>query len=176
MLKQVLADLKDFILTYNPYFDTAFSYVEMDDETGIVHDEQPVFPSETFGNYFYLRFTNQLTPDYANPIADNSLSLGIRANVFIVACMRDADADLLVGNILSTVGRYEPINTVFGQILYHSEDVLKQELAKMKDKENITAALQRLPQDMTIVSVQVTINFPYSLLKLNCITKPCKVC
>lgn len=176
MLKQRLADLKDFILRYNTYFDNGFSNAQQDDETGIIHNGSPLFPSDTFGNYFYFRFTNQLAPDYSLPISDNHNSVNIRADVFVIASVREADPDLLVGNLLTTIGRYQNVNTRFGQILYHSEDVLLQELAKVKDKDNIEAALQRLPRNTAIVSVRVQISFPYVFQNLNCITKPCATC
>lgn len=177
MLQAQLIKLKDWILQYNPYFDTAFSNVTQDSETGIINDtKQPVFPADNFGNYFYLRLPNNIVFDYSQPsIGDNQLSVGIKTPVFLICCMVNADADELILNMLATIGRYQDVNMRFVNATYQKEVVLMQELAKL-DKNNISSALQRMPSNLTIVSIQFTISFPVSFPKLNCLTKPCSTC
>lgn len=179
MLQQPLIRLKDWILRYNTYFNNAFPFVRLDDKLGIVaDDEKLVFPADNLGNYFYFRLPNKVTFDYNTNvnISDTYNSIGLRANVVLVACMLDADADQLAYNLAATLGRYQDLNIRLIDTVFHSEDVLIQELAKMDSKENLQAALQRLPQNMTIVSITFNITTPYIFQQLNCLTNPCSPC
>jgi len=53
----LISDLKNFILTHNPYFDNGFANVSIDEKLGLVANfEDVVFPSSTNGDFFYLRY------------------------------------------------------------------------------------------------------------------------
>lgn len=178
MLKGKLDGLKEHILQYNPYFNNAFADVIQDDTTGIVHNGKPIFPNDTLGDYFYLRLPSNVQFEYA-PIYNISTSIngvGLRSNIVLVACMRNADPDKLLSNLVNTIQSYQTEYVRFTGAIYESDGVLLQELSKIKDKENIEAALQRLGNDYTLVSIIFQYTFPFTFQKPICITEPCKTC
>lgn len=174
ILRPQLTKLEKFILTYNTYFDRSFDFVEQSEKTGIVHNgDMPVFPADNMGAYFYLRVPSKLVISYENQIADNGLSPNINSALILVAYMPDGDPDKLAANLVATIGRYEETNRITN-ILIHAEDVIVQELSKIAP-ECIEHALQ-CTQNGALISVNFTLQFPYPLPQLNCITKPCRTC
>lgn len=175
MLQPKLIDLKDFILKYNPYLDNGYANVTLDNEVGIINDsKQIIFPSDKLGKYFYLRVPTKSTFEYSNPIADNALSIRLNSDIILVSYLKEGDADLLGYNIAGTIGRYQDVNTKIKEILFHSDDVVRQELGKLT-KENVSAALQKM-RNSVIVSIHFTMTFDYVFQQLNCIKSPCKDC
>lgn len=179
MLQQQLIRLKDWILRYNTYFNNAYSNVHINEKIGIVStDDMPVFPADNLGNYFYLRLPNKVTFDYNQDfnISDSHNAVGLKANIVLVACMQDGDADQLSYNLAASIGRYQDLNLRLIDHVFHSDDVLIQELKGVESKENLRAALQRLPDNMTIVSMTFQVTMPYIFQQLNCLPKPCRNC
>lgn len=176
MLKEKLYNLKEHILKYNPYFNNAFDYTVQDENTGIIHDSIPVFPADNLGDYFYLRITNNVRFDNQSiyNTATTISGVGLVPTIILVACVRDADADKLLNNLVNTL-RAESCGARIGLVsmLFNGRDVILQELARMKEKENIEAALQRLPSGMTLVSITFTYSFNYTFQKLKCFDPPC---
>ncbi len=179
MLKQKLADLKDNILLNNPYFDKGFTDVVQDDETGVINDNnQPIFPNDIFGNYFYLRIPQQAqfnyTPD--SSMGDNNLGIRVDSKIFLIAMMKNAAADILIENLITTLGRYQPVNIRLIGATYQADTIIKQEMAGVKEKGNIQKALQTFQLDWTLVSIQFNISIPFVFQQLKCLTNPCKTC
>lgn len=173
MLQQKLVDLKDFILKYNPYMNKGFSDVSQDGDTGIINNEKKIiFPSDTFGNYFYLRSPSELKGDYSKPIADNGLSIGLVGDVILVAYLKNGNADVLAGNMATSIGRFQGFNTRINKITVQKDLVIYQELSKLK-KEVKSAALQK-SRESVIISIQFSINSDFIFQSLNCIQDPCK--
>ncbi len=177
MLKAKLETLKEFILSNNPYFTAGYANAVQDDETGIVHNGMPLFPNDTLGNYFYLRVLRnvQFSYDGMYRISDAAGSVGINAQIVLVACVREADTDKLAENLVITMSRYYPEYIKLQQVLYQSELVVGQELALLS-RENIRAAMQRIDNDYAIVSLQFQYAAPVIVQPLKCITTPCKTC
>jgi len=175
LLHQQLTKLRDFILTYNTYFDNGFDYVTQDGVTGYVaNNEMQVFPADNFGNYFYLRLPNQLGFDYSElyKVSDCGGGVGVTYNIILVALVIDGDTEILVQNILTTLGNYNQNNIQMTKILIHAEDVISQELAKI-DKSEIQSAVQRVPYNSSLCSVHFKFTVPYVYQSLSCIINPC---
>jgi len=177
MISDKLALLKDFILLHNPYFNQGFDDVILDDSTGYVFNDQPVFPADNLGNYFYLRLPNNVTFDYDTiyKTSECASEPGIKSAVILVACMRDADRDKLFLNLLSTILAFKVARIKFISGSYQPDAIVSQELAKI-DKSNIEAALQRLPEDYTLISITFSLGVNIFPLALNCIQNPCNEC
>ncbi len=177
MLKAKLEMLKEFILTNNTYFTSGYANAVQDDETGIVHERVPLFPNDALGNYFYLRVQRGVQFSYEGmyKMSDAVGSVGINAQIVLVACVRNADADKLAENLVMTMSRYYPEYIKLQQVLYQSEQVVGQELALLS-RENIQAALQRIDSDYTMVSLLFSYAAPIIVQPLKCITNPCKTC
>jgi hypothetical protein len=177
MLKAKLETLKEFILSNNTYFAAGYANAVQDDETGIVYERMPIFPNDTLGNYFYLRVQRgaQFSYEGMYKMSDAVGSLGINAQIVLVACVKDADADKLAENLVMTMSRYHAEYIKLQQVIYQSELVVSQELALLS-RENIQAALQRIDGDYTMVSLQFSYAAPVIVQPLKCITNPCKTC
>ncbi len=175
MLRQKLIDLKDWILLYNPYYNKGFANVFQDDQTGIINDgSQTIFPSDTFGNYFYLRLENEVKFRYTTDsnISDSQLSLRVDTPVILVALCKDGKPDTMIENLLTTIGRYQQVNMVFASATYQSDFIILRELSKIK-KENIQHALQSLDMNSTLISIKFSISFPFVFQQLKCLQPPC---
>lgn len=170
MIQPALIALKNYILTANPYFNTGFDDVYMDETKGVVGNDLPVFPNDKIGDYFYLRLPSQVRFNYtaASAISDCANTPNIEAELMLVACVRKADASILMTNLTNTISMYND-SARFTNARYRSEDVVLQELGRMK-KENTEAALARLGNH-TIVSLSFVLSVPFTLTK--CITDPC---
>lgn len=179
MLKQKLADLRDFIKLHNPYFDKGFTDVLMDDATGIVNNSfEPIFPNDTFGNYFYLRMPQKMQFDYNNVynMGDNWLGVGVVSKIILIAVVKNSSPDILTENLVTTLGRYQDINTRMLNTTYQPDTIIMQELAGVKEKENIRKAMQNFNQNDAIVSIEFNATIPFTFQQLKCISNPCKTC
>lgn len=183
MIKSHLIALKDFILSKNTYFDKAFDFAEQN-HNGIIcaYDESgnaiEIFPMDTFGNYFYLRLANKVGFDESAfyQVSECKKGAGLVANIFLVACMRKADNDKLVNNLVNTLVNYQPDKIKLISVEYHSEAVTAQELAKIP-KEDLQAALQKLDMNYTIVCINFAFSMSVPYYKnLTCIEPPCSTC
>ncbi len=179
MLKQKLADLKDFILLHNPYFDKGFSDVIQDDENGIINNNfEPVFPNDIFGNYFYLRIPQKMQFDYNNAynMGDNWLGVGVLSRIILVAYAKNSSPDLLIENLITTIGRYQEINHRLLSATYQADTVIIQEMSGVKDKGNVKKALQNFDINTALISIEFNVDIPFVFQQLKCITNPCKTC
>src|SRR5690348_360746 len=131
MLQHKLYDLKQYILKYNTYFDMAFDNVYQDEQTGYISDgSQIIFPADNFGAYFYLR--NLANGSFDNnsiyKLSDTANGIGVKANVTLVACMRNADSDRLLDNVIDTIRHYIKENIQLVSFLMQTSLVVSQEL------------------------------------------------
>lgn len=167
-------DLKEHIMTKNPYFDVGYDDVYQDETTGIVHNSEPVFPADNLGNYFYLRLPNNIRFDSSNTFqyseCDNSP--GKVYDMILVAVVANANPETLLDNLISTLGTFQHLVS-FSSAIIQPAVVINQELSFMS-KEDRDAALKRKPENLTIVSL----SFSYTIETLinNCITEPCSTC
>lgn len=172
MLEQKLIDLKDFILKYNTYLNNGFSGGIQDSETGTINDGgKTIFPSDAFGNYFYFRYLSDVRCGYSKSIADNGLSVGLIAEIILTAYLKNGNSDILAGNLITTIGRFQGFNTKVNKIILQSDDVIHAELGKIK-KANQSAALQKLRSGI-LISIQFTIDSDFVFQQLTCLQDPC---
>lgn len=172
MLEQKLIELKDFILKYNTYLNNGFSGVAQDSETGMItNDVKTIFPSDAYGNYFYLRTPDTIRADYSKPIADNAMSIGLVADMILVAYIKKGSADVLAGNIATTIGKFLGFTTKINKIILQKDVVIHQELSKI-DKKNQAAALQKI-RSGSLISIQFTITSDFVFQSLTCLQDPC---
>jgi len=167
----------DFIKENNTYFDKYFPFAEQDEIIGVVNDGyERIFPSDEYGNYFYIRYphTAQFDTSNSNVIADMAGSIGIKYDLVLVSCVRDADETLLLENLLSTLANYCKGNFRYTKANWGAGAIL-QELIKIPDSDRVNA-LQRLPENMQVVSISFTYTIPYVYKALRCIQNPCKNC
>lgn len=168
--------LRDYILSKNTYFRNGYVNTIVLDGA-IVSDGEGIFPADNLGNYFYFRLASNIGFDYSNvlDIADNHLSVGMRYDITMVAFVRDADNDLLINNIVATLGNYQQETLRITKAIRESDFALLEEI-KTWSAENRKAAMERIPEDASIVSVAFSITVPFVFQSPNCITNPCKVC
>jgi len=179
MLKQKLADLRDFIILKNPYFDKGFTDVVQDDETGVINDNnEPVFPNDIYGNYFYLRIPQkmQFVYDNVNNMGDNYLGIGVSSKIFLIAYMRSASPDTLIENLITTLGRYQEITTKLINATYQADTIILQEMSGVKEKGNVQKAIQNFSLDNALISIEFNASIQYTFQQLKCISNPCKPC
>jgi hypothetical protein len=163
------------IKQYNPYFDTYYTNVEKSERLGIVHNgNEAVFPNDYSGNFFYVRIPSQLRVFYDNQNNNADRSIGIRADLVIVAQVQSADAYQLALNLISTIGRACKYSKTISSILIHPEDVISQELNGVSD-DVLKAALERIP-NTTMVAINISVSYFQTFLQLDCIQNPCKIC
>lgn len=174
MLYDKLIELKEHVLLKNTYFNKGFAFAYQDE--GVWSDEddkEPIFPRDNLGNYFYFRLPNDIglvsLPETA--VSDCQFSIGASASVILVACVRGADNDLLMKNLINTLQTMPVFRATFGNGIIIKEKVVRQELSDL-DAANLQAALQRIPKDYSIVSISFTITNPINLN--NCIENPCE--
>jgi hypothetical protein len=179
MLRQPLHNIKEFILSNNTYFNNGYDAVFQDATTGVINDnKQPIFPNDNLGNYFYLRLPQSVSfiENAYNRVTELDRAVALNMRIILVACMRGADPDILISNLVNTLQQFDETYIKIDSFLMQSSDVVLQEMAKVTPKSNTIAALARLDEDYTIVSVQFTLTQRFQFQKLSCITNPCKTC
>lgn len=165
--------LLEHIHDLNEYFDKGYEGVYQDENTGIVHEQQPVFPADNLGDYFYLRLPDSVTFEYGDAY-NNEEGANKPAklyNLVLVACVKNADPDKLINNMIVSLSKFKRDVTIQSAVI-ESEKVIQQELAFMSE-DNRTRALQNKPENLTIISV--SFSFVEETL-IDCIVKPCKDC
>lgn len=174
MIIEKLNTLRDYIKTSNPYFTNGYSLVYQDQGVWYGEDEKKaVFPSDIDGNYFYFRLPNNvtLTNDDSYKIGNCVNAVQAQANIILVAFVKDADGDLLATNLINTLQTRNGVS--FQSAIISKETVVRQELSFLSVTE-IQAALQRIPKNTAIVSVNFLFTVPIAIN--NCIVNPCKEC
>lgn len=177
MLKNTIEHIKDKLIEETSFFTNGFSDVIQNPELGLVlKGDVPIFPSDTLGNYFYLRLPNNLTFTQGTgfAIADTITGIAVNAEIVLVACVKDADADVLIMDILNVLrATCNDPNITFVSATYNSAEVVRRELEFMTTEMRNTA-LQNIPDDLTIVSITFTIQNDIDYNK--CETEICKTC
>lgn len=173
MILSELKSLRDFIIENNSYFNKGFYNAFQDNQTGKIYSgDKVIFPDDTLGNYFYLRLPKNYSFSENTYFATDEChrAIGLNAQVVLVACMCNADTDILLFNLVNTIGSFNEVIKIVSAT-GDSTNVIATELAKIS-KENIDAALQRLDKDYTIVSVNFTYTKGFDFVDLNCLTNP----
>lgn len=183
MIATQLPALVSRILALNPYFDAGYGDVFTDERLGYMFrnpkdgSPTPVFPNDTLGDYFYLRMpqTWSFSNSPGDLIADGISYATLSGTVFLVAYVKNADADKLALNLITTLrqqgcaGQGAAISLLSASA--QRDIVLLQELSGLSEEAQ-EIALQRLGEGITLVSVSFTYTAP---LPFNtCITDPCK--
>lgn len=172
MLKNVLTSVKDFILEYNTYFDTGFAHVIRNEEGYLVEGETPVFPSDIYGDYFYMRLPDESKFDYAVPrLNDCDGGFKQAANIVLVACMVNADEYELANNLISTLNAYKDADIKLTNIVYDADFVVKTELSKRPDPE-ASKGMQNIDKNYKIISIAFDLKYYYEPIALDCIERP----
>lgn len=181
MTKGRLNELKEHLLRQHPYFNSAFSDV-VKSTKGIVHTNEygkreEIFPADNLGDYFYLRMDTSGNISYEPRFTLSTATVGIGAvsSVFLVACVKDADPDILLENLINSIRTFQPDNIRLTRFLIQPEYVILQELQGVGE-EATNEALKRLRPDFTIVSVSLSLSFPIQFKKHTCYEKPCRQC
>lgn len=175
--------LKDHILQYNTCFDNGYANAFKYDETNTVlargtsGDFVPVFPSDSLGNYFYLRSDGDIkyTAQPGERLTDNGtqrLTFLDTLTIQLVAIVKDADEYALIANLRNTAMAYKPISVIPIAASYNREFIIADEMRGM-NKEDIAKALRNLTSQ-TIVRLALSVNKNY--IPGNCIGNPCKNC
>jgi hypothetical protein len=173
MLYDKLIELKNHVLLKNTYFNKGFSFTYQDQ--GIWSDEddkEPIFPRDDLGNYFYFRLPNDigLTTIPALAVGDCAVQASAQAQIILVACVRNADNDLLMKNLINTISDMPVYAKTFTSGILMKEKVVRQELSFLSGDE-LQNALKKIPKDYSIVSINFTITNPISFNR--CIENPC---
>lgn len=176
MLKQALSEIATFVFQQNPYFVEAYDDVYLS-ENGVVHNDDYVFPADNKGDYFYLRLPQNVSFVYSSEyqVSDCMTSAGVRASVILVACVKEADGDGLLQNLVSSLANFGKYSIRLQSAIYQPEYVVLQELGRL-EKDEQQAALQRLDPDYTIVSITFQIEKFVPVNRINCNNKPCPSC
>ena len=176
MLKQQLANIKQFILDNNSYFNNGYDDVYQNEKGMIGNNNELIFPADNRGNYFYLRLPKNIGFKYDEKYRTNDCiaPLIITSQIILVAQVKGADPDILLNNLLNTVLNIGHAFVITGAIM-KAEEVILQELAKI-DPINIDAALKNLDVNNTLVSISFNYSTQFVTQKLSCITNPCKTC
>lgn len=173
MITDALKNLEGFILRYNKYFVASFYKVSMNPKGFIMAGDEPVFPADELGNYFYLRIPNTFQFDYDKQytIVEGASNIGIKIPVVLVACVHEGSGETLLENLITTLQQYNPDDIKFTSATSQKEIVISQELAKIK-KENMEAAQQKIDSDYALASISFVFTTPYQFKELNCILAP----
>lgn len=173
MLNSTIIQLKNFIKSKNTYFNEGIAEVYQDADAGLVDTNGvPVFPDDTRGNYFYFRLSDSLSFTQSNEAAISDCFPGFLAssNITLVAVVNNANPDILLNNLFSTIQLFGGAQRSITSAILRSQAVARQELSFMS-ADNLKAALQRIPQETTIVSINFTISNPVNLNE--CVNNPC---
>jgi hypothetical protein len=171
--------IKERLLQYQPYFSAGYINAYIEPITGIIHvGEEVLFPNDSLGDYFYLR-----VPDSGRFIVNNTLKISdcsgdgyqITMPVYLVACVRNADPDKLISNIINVIRTIEGVR--LADFIVNSESVVVREMSKVKDRNSLMTSLKNLCDSYTIVSVGFAINSTLdTYTKPDCLPNPCKEC
>lgn len=179
MLRTKITALKDFILLKNTYLNTGFDNVYQDTINGLIlEDGKAVFPSDTYGDYFYLRMPDEMKFVYDArrfKTDDCGFEFGISAKVYLVAFMRGADTDALFNNLVNTLQQYTDAYLSFSGGVFKKELVIQQELKKY-GKEDIAKALQNIDRKDALISINFDISTNFTKKTLSCLENPCTTC
>jgi hypothetical protein len=182
MWKASLKSVRDHLFATNPYLRAGYSAAWMDDYAnkllalGDNGEVVTVFPQDNVGDFFYLRIPNQVKyeEDSAQNMRECSVGYRTKADIVLVCMMRDADADMLVTNLVSSLQSYDSAYLRVKSAVYQNEYVIAQEFGKNKNLAE--AALARVKKNTTFVSITFALEAPFKYINVNCITKPCKSC
>jgi hypothetical protein len=177
MLQKILTELKDYVLEKNNYLLQGYSNVYTDEQTGVVHEDKAIFPADNMGNYCYLRMAGALSFDYDKVynLSDTINGVGLKAQVNLVASVKDADNGKLLANMVNTIRAYQKYHVRLTTALCQPEAVIMQELAKI-NRNLLLGALQRTKHDDALVSVSFIVTIPFQFIPTDCLTNPCKIC
>lgn len=174
MLNEKLIELRDYVLESNPYFQEGIIGVYKDDR-GIADEKGYVFPSDSRGDYFYLRLPVDIpiVVDNRFAVSDCKTPLGAVAPIVLVAIVRNADPDKLLQNLLNTIMAFPAEGKGVSSVSPHKESVVASEMSGL-NADVIRKALQTIPDEFTIVSITFTLSvgIKYS----NCFVDICKSC
>lgn len=172
MFKSTLHNIKEHVLQHNTYLTHGYSNVYMSDQ-GVHDGEQVVFPNDTLGDYFYMRLPSgaNVTNNRAASISDCVSGLQARMNAILVAVVRNADADILLLNLASTLSQYGDISVT--NVMWQAEEVIIQELRAI-GVETMTAALARHDKNTTIVCIKFDYTAVVQQNGINCLPNPCE--
>ncbi len=178
MTKADFEQMAQYILQYNDCFVRGFANAYKDNATNTVWvkdgtDLKCLLPADVYGGYFYLR--NDTTIKHEALPQERVTDSGTQRLVFLdsitlylVAIVKDADEFQLIEDLRNTCMSYDSMNVVPVSSNWNAEQVLAEELAKMK-QEDIQAALQRLKNE-TIIKLTLNVTKPF--VPNDCITKP----
>jgi len=168
--------LKDYILSENPYLNTGYANAFKDNKSNMIFardvsgDLALVFPSDTDGDYFYLRNDEGITfreRSFAGctPAFDDTILINM---VFV---LRDADINVLLSNIRKTLVSYTGLEVKALSANWNREQILIDEMSGA-DENEVLRALQRL-DNQTILRIRTQVTGSY--VPNNCsIVNPCK--
>lgn len=177
MFSTHITTLKDYILDKNRYFSAGYAnavrtkqgiYIEKS-----AKDKKVVFPDDKSGDYFYIRLdTKAPFAESARFALTQAHNTGVMSQVkaHIIAIVKQADAETLVNNLISTIIEKNREAT-FQDMNWSKEEITKDELSLLPEKD-VDAALARI-KDATIVRVAFTYPVEVFYKKTNCITNPC---
>lgn len=172
MIREIREKIKDAILVDNDYMFAGFANVSVNPMIGVVVDmddmEIPVFPADTFGNFFYLRSDGDVKfgGSIGTGVSDDNSALGVSFGLVLVACVKDADEDSLLNNMLNTLMDYQ--NDYWIEVAsadVNKYNVVAKELSGM-DRESKMKALSNIPKESTIISIKLNIRTIFN--KSNC--------
>lgn len=173
MVNKQLETISAYIKEHNGYFQAAFPHAYTEAGNGVVHNGDPIFPTDVHGNYFYLRVAGgSFSYDQQYAISTTRRGVGIQSDVYLVAMVFEADADKLLDNLVSTLAASMPDQLRFVSFLSQAPAVVQQELSGLEPAIR-QAAMQNIPPFTALVSVRFTLTSPMNYTKPNCITSPC---
>lgn len=174
MIQQVLNDLEEYVLKYNAYFTDSYADVSNSPFTGyLMSGENVIFPNDTLGNYFYIRIPNFTKFNYSElfRISEGINPIGVEIQCTLVACVRSANPETLLENLITTIQHYQPDYVKFQNCTTQRDIICAVELSKIP-KDEIKNAIGKLDKDYTIVSISFILMAPYTIQKLSCIKSP----
>lgn len=176
MFNKIIENIKNDILDRNDYFSNGFVNAIQNAELGFVSSgELAIFPSDEYGNYFYIRDADTISLSASTSLISDSISsVASSINVVLVAVCYNADPDTLLENIIATIqNRCGDFGITFNSAITNSDNVIRTELQFMTDEQR-QRALMNIPIDHTFVSISFTLS---KELDFNyCIKNPCKTC
>lgn len=174
--------LKDHFLSENEYFSQGLANAFKDATNNQVYarvkgELQPVFPMDSYGNYFYLRSEGDIKydPKFQERVSDcgpQRLSFQDTLIIQLVAIVKGADEYKLLQNLRNTAMSYTGFNAIPVGASYNRESIVASEM-KGLPKEDTNKALANLT-DQTIV--RVTLQVSKMFVPGNCTVDPCKDC